>query len=213
MMLKHEALVRSLDFSALQSITIGSAPVSKELAERIEALFGVPVGESYGLTEGGPGMLGPPLDGRRVPHGSCGVPWPEGEVKLIGADGREHPSQGELWVKNPGVTPGYDELPDVNRERLVDGFLRTGDLFCRDDEGFFYFKGRGDDMFDSGGENVYPKEVENLLLAHPAVTDACVVPVPHAIKGEVPVAMVLPTRPNAVTAPELKAYALEHGPA
>ncbi len=213
MMLKHQDLIARLDFSALASLSIGSAPVTKELADRIEAAFGVPVGESYGLTEGGPVMLGPPIDGRPVPHGSCGVPWPEGDVKLVGTDGREHASEGELWVKNPGVTPGYYRLDEVNRERLVDGWLRTGDLFHRDGDGFFYFRGRVDDMFNCGGENVYPKEVENLLLAHPAVADACVVPVPHAVKGEVPVALVMAKAPDAVTADELKAYTLEHGPA
>lgn len=211
MMLQHEELIARLDFSALTALTIGSAPVSKELADRIEAAFGVPVGESYGLTEGGPVMFGPALDGRAVPHGSCGVPWPEGEVKLVGSDGAEGVSEGELWVRNPGVTPGYYRLPDVNRERLVDGWLRTGDLFFSDAEGFYYFRGRVDDMFNCGGENVYPKEVENLLLSHPAVTDACVVPVPHAIKGEVPVAMVTVT--GAVTEGELKAYTLAQGPA
>src|SRR5581483_9631815 len=100
--------------------------------EAVEAAFGVPVGESYGLTEGGPVMIGPPIDGRRVPKGSCGVAWPEGEVKLVGPDGRESDSDGELWVRNPGVTPGYHNLPEVNRQRLVDGWLRTGDLFHRD---------------------------------------------------------------------------------
>ena len=211
MMLQHGHLIDRLDFSALTALTIGSAPVSKELADRIEAAFGVPVGESYGLTEGGPVMFGPALDGRPVPHGSCGVPWPEGEVKLVGSDGAEGVSEGELWVRNPGVTPGYYRLPDVNRERLVDGWLRTGDLFFSDAAGFYYFRGRVDDMFNCGGENVYPKEVENLLLSHPAVADACVVPVPHAIKGEVPVAMVMAT--GAVTEGELKAYTLAHGPA
>ena len=69
-------------------LVIGSAPVTKELADQIEDAFGVTVGESYGLTEGGPVMLGPPLDGRPVPHGSCGVAWPEGEVKLVGETAR-----------------------------------------------------------------------------------------------------------------------------
>ena len=186
--------------------------MTKELADQIEEAFGVTVGESYGLTEGGPVMIGPPLDGRPVPHGSCGVAWPEGEVKLVGDDGEDHPSLGELWVRNPGVTPGYYNLPKVNAERLIDGWLRTGDLFHRDEDGFFYFKGRTDDMFNSGGENIYPKEVENLLLSHPRVVDACVVPVPHAVKGEVPVALVMATRGSDLTEDALKTYCLENGP-
>ena len=213
MMLRHRELIRSLDFSRLQMLVIGSAPVTKELADQISEAFGVAVGESYGLTEGGPVMIGPPLDGRAVPHGSCGVAWPEGEIRLVGPDGEEAEGEGELWVRNPGVTPGYYNLPEVNAQRLQDGWLRTGDLFRRDDEGYFHFQGRADDMFNSGGENIYPKEVENLLLSHPAVVDACVVPVAHAVKGSVPVALVMKTREAGVAEDDLKRYCLENGPA
>jgi long-chain acyl-CoA synthetase len=213
LLLQHHDLIEELDFGALQTITIGSAPVAKELMDQIEEAFGVPVGESYGLTEGGPVMIGPPLDGRKAPHGSCGVAWPEGEIRLVDGDGRDSPTLGELWVRNPGVSPGYYNLPEVNRERFRDGWLQTGDLFERDGEGFLYFKGRTDDMFNSGGENIYPKEVENLLLSHPAVVDACVVPVPHAVKGEVPVALVMLTAQGAADADQLKHFCLDNGPA
>ncbi len=97
-------------------------------------------------------------------------------MKLIGADGAEAEDYGELWVKNPGVTPGYHNLAEVNRQRIVDGWLRTGDLFYRDPDGFFFFKGRTDDMFNCGGENIYPIEVEGMLLTHPDVADVSVVP-------------------------------------
>ena len=206
--------IKSLDFSALKGLKIGSAPTPKELMDAVEAAFGVPVGESYGLTEGGPVMIGAPRDGRRAPHGSCGVIWPEGECKLVGADGVESPNYGELWVRNPGVTPGYYKLPEVNRERLIDGWLRTGDLFSLDDQGFYYFRGRVDDMFNSGGENVYPLEVENILLKNTAVAECSVVPFPHAIKGEVPVAMVVRSKTGAATTEdELKKFCLANGPA
>src|SRR5262249_36322303 len=92
LLLQHKDLLASLDFSALKGLKIGSAPTARELQEAVEAAFGAPVGESYGLTEGGPVMIGTPLDGRPVPKGSCGVVWPEGEVKLIGADGKESDS-------------------------------------------------------------------------------------------------------------------------
>lgn len=210
--LNHGDLIRELDFSALQTITVGSAPVPPELLDAIEQAFGAAVGESYGLTEGGPVMLGPPVDGRPVPRGSCGAGWPEGEVKLV-QDGVEHPSDGELWVRNPGVTPGYHNLPEVNAERLIDGWLATGDLFHRDEDGFFYFRGRTDDMFNSGGENIYPKEVEDLLVSHPDVLAAVVQPVPHAVKGQVPAAMVVTASDSTVSPDALKAYALERGPA
>src|SRR5438874_2942917 len=103
LLLQHRDLIEKLDFSALKVLKIGSAPTPRELQEAVEAAFKVPVMESYGLTEGGPVMIGSPVDGRRVPKGSCGVAWPEGEVKLVGADGKEAVGYGELWVRNPGV--------------------------------------------------------------------------------------------------------------
>jgi long-chain acyl-CoA synthetase len=213
LLLQEPDLIENLDFSALKSLKIGSAPTPKELLDAVESAFGVPASESYGLTEGGPVMIGPPLDGRSVPHGSCGVAWPQGEVKLIDSEGHESARYGELWVRNPGVTPGYYHLPEVNRERLRDGWLKTGDVFSRDAQGFLYFRGRTDDMFNSGGENIYPLEVENVLLRHSAVAEASVVPVPHRVKGEVPVAMVVKAKGRSVSEDELKEFCLANGPA
>ena len=104
-------------------------------------------------------------------------------------------------------------MPEVNADRIRDGWLATGDLFLRDGDGFYHFRGRTDDMFNSGGENIYPKEVEDLLLSHPDVLDAAVVPVPHAVKGAVPAAMVKLASGSVLTAETLKSYTLENGPA
>jgi acyl-CoA synthetase (AMP-forming)/AMP-acid ligase II len=213
LLLQQRDLIESLDFSALKGVKIGSAPTARELQEAVEAAFKVRVGESYGLTEGGPVMIGSPTDGRDVPKGSCGVIWPECEVKLVDSDGKESQTYGELWVKNPGVTPGYHNLPEVNRQRIVDGWLCTGDLFSRDADGFFFFKGRTDDMFNSGGENIYPLEVEGLLLTHPDIADVSVVPVAHQIKGEVPVAVVVKRRGATIGEREVRDFTLKHGPA
>ena len=173
----------------------------------------MPVAETYGLTEGGPVMLGPPLDGRAVPRGSCGAPWPEGEVRLVDGDGRPGTRLGELEVRNPGVTPGYYKLPEVTKARIRDGWLATGDLFRIDDQGFYYFCGRTDDAFKCGGETVYPKEVENRLLSFPGVADAAVAPIPHPLKGAVPAAMVVAARGATLEADALKRHCLAHGPA
>jgi long-chain acyl-CoA synthetase len=213
LLLQQRDLIDSLDFSALQALKLGSAPVQEELMTAVKQAFGCSIGESYGLTEGGPVMIGPPLDDREVPFGSCGVAWPEGEVKLVTANGEASASDGELWVRNPGVTPGYHNLPEVNAKRLKDGWLATGDLFHRDADGFFFFLGRTDDMFNSGGENIYPKEVENLLIGHPSVFDASVVPVAHPIKGHVPVAMVMLEEGVQADETALKQHCLDNGPA
>lgn len=212
MFLQHRERLAALDLSALKAFTIGSAVVTPELMDDVErAIPGVKVGESYGLTEGG-SPFREPLDGRRTPRGSPGVQAPEYQVRLVDEDGHDREDEGELWLKSPYNCLGYHKRPDVTGERLVDGWLRTGDIFQRDKAGFFYFKSRVDDMFSCGGENIYPKEVEDLLFRHPAVANAVVAPVPHAVKGYVPAAMIVLNKGATATAAEIKTYCLESGP-
>jgi long-chain acyl-CoA synthetase len=212
MFLQHRDYLRTLDLSALRSMTIGSAVVTPELMDAVErALPQVKVSESYGLTEGG-SPLRAPVDGRPVPRGSPGVPAPEIELRLVDAQGNDA-DEGELLIRCPYVCLGYHNEPEITRAKLSDGWLRTGDIFCKDADSFFYFRSRVDDMFSCGGENIYPKEVENLLFAHPDVVNAVVAPVPHPVKGFVPAAMVIAREGAAVTAEDLKTYCLDKGPA
>jgi len=212
MFLQHREQLAQLDLSSLKSFTIGSAVVTHELMDEVErAIPGIRVGESYGLTEGG-SPFREPLDGRPVPRGSPGVQAPEYQVRLVGPGGEERDDEGELWLKSPYNCLGYHKRPDVTRDKLVDGWLRTGDVFRRDSQGFYYFKSRVDDMFSCGGENIYPKEVEDLLFRHPAVANAVVAPVPHAVKGYVPAALVVLKRGATATAEEIKTYCLNEGP-
>src|SRR5882757_8223893 len=212
MFLQHRDYLKTLDLSALRGMTIGSAVVTPELLDAVErALPHIKVSESYGLTEGG-SPLRPPVDGRPVPRGSPGVPAPEIELRLIDAEGRDA-KEGELLIRCPYVCLGYYNEPELTRSKLTDGWLHTGDIFCKDKDGFFYFRSRVDDMFSCGGENVYPKEVENLLFAHPEVVNAVVAPVPHAVKGFVPAAMVITRAGSAITAEDLRAFCLDKGPA
>jgi acyl-CoA synthetase (AMP-forming)/AMP-acid ligase II len=153
-----------------------------------------------------------PIDGRAVPRGSPGVAAPEIELRLIDSNGQDA-DEGELVIRCPYVCLGYYNEPEITRQKLKNGWLYTGDIFRRDKEGFFYFRGRVDDMFSCGGENVYPKEVENLLFAHPDVVNAVVAPLPHPVKGMVPAAMVVARRGSTVAADELKAYCLDRGAA
>ena len=212
MFLQHRDALAAVDLSALRELTIGSAVVTHELMDEVErAIPGVKVGESYGLTEGG-SPFRKPLDGRPVPRGSPGVLAPEIQVRLVGAEGKDANDEGELWLKSPYNCLGYHKRPDVTRDKLVDGWLRTGDVFRRDADGFYYFKTRVDDMFSCGGENIYPKEVEDLLFRHPAVANAVVAPVSHAVKGWVPAAIVVLKRGNDASADDIKAWCLVNGP-
>ena len=201
-------------YDTVRLIQCGSAVVSEQLIAALQAKFPHAfVGDGYGLTEGGPDVLFSPTWGiRRL--GSTGIPLPGVEVRIVRPDGSETDAGevGELLTRNPGVTIGYYKDPERTRERLrPDGFLHTGDLARRDSEGFVYLAGRADDMINVGGEKVYPKEVEEVLLRHPAVHECAVVPVPYGEKGEAPVAFVV-LKARATEA-EIRAYGLAHLPA
>ena len=210
-MLRQTDLIENLDFSALKRISMGSAIVPPQLIARLTDTFKVSVRESFGLTEGG-GAVRQPIDGRIPPRGSVGLVAPELEVKLVGPNG-EDADEGECWIRSPYVLREYVNLPELSRERIVDGWLRTGDLLRRDAEGFFYYVTRIDDMFVCGGENIYPKEVENLALKHPDVANVAVTPLTHDTKGFAPAAMVVLKKGKMVTSEQLQNFFADNGPA
>jgi long-chain acyl-CoA synthetase len=214
MLLNETAELARCDVSSVRFASAGSAPVTVDLLEDFQRVFGAPITEGYGLTEGGPDVLLTPRWGINK-LGSLGLPLPGCEVQLRAADGVSQVAAGEvgeLWVRNPGVTPGYHGLPEVTAERIRDGWLATRDLMRRDADGYHYFVGRSDDLINVGGENVYPKEVEQLLLRHPAVRDVAVLGADHPVKGAVPVAFVVLTEPGAATAEDLTAFFHRTGP-
>src|SRR5262249_46615753 len=157
-----------------------------ELLRAIEAQLSVDVVQGYGLTECAPILVARRDGGRRPPLESCGMPAPGIEVRLVAGSGEDDVREGELWVRGPNLTPGYLNRSDLNAQRFRNGWLKTGELFSRDADGYYFFRGRVDDMFFCGGENVYPLEVEDILLRHPDVSNAAVVPLDDAVKGQVP---------------------------
>jgi len=211
MLLARADLLKRIDTSSVRTVMMGSAPSSARLLEQLRAAF--PNAEPlvvYGVTEGGPVPLGPHPDGRPRPSGSIGVPYAGTEARLVGGPDE---NEGELIVRNPGILLGYHNLPEESARRIRDGWYYTGDVCRRDAEGFYYFVGRNDDMFVSGGENIFPIEVESLLERHPAVHQAYVMPFDHELKGQVPYAFVVLRESASATEDELKQFALAHGPA
>ncbi|NIR32620.1 MAG: acyl--CoA ligase [Gammaproteobacteria bacterium] len=200
------------DLSTVRTVSMGSSPASDTLLARIARAFpGARIQLNYGITEGGPIMLGwfHPEDKPR-PLDSVGYPMPGCEYRF---EGGPHAREGELVVRNPGVALGYHNLPAITAERFGDGWFRTGDILRQDEEGWFYFVGRVDDMFVTGGENVYPGELEAVLERHPDIVQATVLPFPHEVKGMVPYAFVV-VRPGCRPDEQaVKAYALAHAPA
>jgi long-chain acyl-CoA synthetase len=210
---EHQELARC-DVSSVRFASAGSAPVTVDLLEEFGRVFRAPIVEGYGLTEGGPDVLLTPRWGINK-LGSVGIPIPGCDVQLRAEDGATEVAVGEvgeLWVRNPGVTPGYYGLPEVTAQRIRDGWLATKDLMRRDADGYFTFIGRADDLINVGGENVYPKEVEQLLLRHDAVRDVAVVGAPHPVRGSVPVAFVVLAPGAAVDARELTEFFHTVGP-
>jgi len=213
MMLRERDLMAHTDLSSVEFVRMGSAPVSASLMHALKrALPRAAVTNAYGTTEAGPVVFGPHPKGLPQPEMSVGYPHPQVQVRLIDQRGRPA-AQGMLEMKCPAVMLGYHNRPDVPSPITPDGFYVTGDVFRRDADGFHYFVGRTDDMFVSGGENIYPSDVERMLERHPAVSHAAVVPIDDEIKGQKPVAFVILKPGAAASEDEIKRFALANAPA
>jgi fatty-acyl-CoA synthase len=170
------------DLSSLRRAIVGGAPMPVPLLE-LWREHGVEIVQGYGLTEAAPNVLCLPPEEAVRKAGYAGKPYPYVEVDLSG--------EGELLVRGPNVFPGYWRDDEATAAAFRDGWLLTGDLAERDEEGFYRIKGRLKDMVISGGENVYPAEIEDVLAAHPGVVEAAVVGVPDERWGEVCAAFVV----------------------
>ncbi|MGC5626954.1 class I adenylate-forming enzyme family protein [Georgenia sp. Z1344] len=210
LLLREHDLVDSLDLTSVAFVFVGSAPASDDLLSAIATLFPrAHVRFGYGTTESGP-VAFTEDPGRPTPTGSVGLASPHVELRLVGADGSVDPRRGVLEIRCPALMSGYHERPDVPSPLTADGFYHSKDVFEVDDDGYYFFAGREDDMFSSGGENVYPRAVEQVLEAHPAVLHAAVVPVPDEIKGAKPVAFVVLTDGATTGEDELRRHTLDH---
>jgi acyl-CoA synthetase (AMP-forming)/AMP-acid ligase II len=194
------------DTSSLRFAVCGAAPMPAELIGRFEQRYGTTIVEGYGLSECTCAATINPIDGRRKP-GTVGLPLPGQEVTLLDRAGRlTTDGRGEVVVRGPNVMRGYLNKPDDTASTLdEEGWLHTGDVGCFDADGYLVLVDRVKDMIIRGGENIYPKEIENVLYTHPAVLEAAVVGRPHAVLGEEPVAFVALRSPQSVTPAELVA--------
>jgi acyl-CoA synthetase (AMP-forming)/AMP-acid ligase II len=212
MMLREADLLARSDLSSVEFIRMGSAPVSQSLMQAIHrTLPQAKVTNAYGTTEAGPVVFGPHPEGLPVPEMSVGYPHPKVQLRLIdGAD--RNARQGILEMKSPALMLGYHNRPEL-QPFTEDGFYNTGDVLRRDEHGFHYFVGRVDDMFVSGGENIYPSDVERMLERHPDVAQAAVIPIDDEIKGQKPVAFIVPKAGHQPTEAAIKQFALANAPA
>ncbi len=214
LMARESDLLAALDLTCTETVRLGSAPLSEAIVAAARRIFPkATVGNAYGTTEIGSVVFGPHPDGRPVPPLALGYPHPAVALRLRDAYGTDT-DEGVLEVRTPAAMLGYHGLPEQTaRSFTADGYYITNDVMRRDADGCFWFVGRSDDMFVCGGENVFPGEVETLLERHPAVAEACVVPIADAVKGQKPFAFVVPRAGAAVDPAEIKRYALAEGPA
>ncbi|WP_322514095.1 long-chain fatty acid--CoA ligase [Rhodopseudomonas palustris] len=189
-MCQHPAFADT-DLSRLQLAGVGGAPMPVPLL-RIWQDRGCVLVQGYGMTETSPAVLILDSDDAARKAGSAGKPVLHADLKIVGPDGEpvQPGEMGELWVKGPNITPGYWNRPEANRTSFTDGWLHTGDAARVDDEGFYYIVDRTKDMYISGGENVYPAEVEDVLYQLPEIAEAAVIGAPDPQWGETGVAIV-----------------------
>jgi long-chain acyl-CoA synthetase len=202
-LLAHAAF-GATDFSRIHTCYSGSAPLPEETLRRWERATGAPIYEGYGQTEAGPVLTFNPARGVRKP-GSVGVPAASTEIGIVdvehGTRALGPGERGEIRARGPQLMRGYRNLPAETAEALRDGWLHTGDIGELDADGYLYVRDRKKDMVIVGGYNVYPREVDEVLMAHPAVQEAAAVGAPDAYRGEVVRAYVV-LREGAGATPE-----------
>jgi len=201
--------IENLDLTSVKACVSGSAPLPVDVLENFEVLTDSKIVEGFGLTEASPVTHCTPLVGKRK-VGGIGVPIPETDAKVVDLeDGKTEmpPSkEGELIIKGPQVMKGYWKMPDATADVIKDGWLYTGDIALVDEDGYFFIAGRKKDMIVAGGYNIYPDEVDGVLMAHPAVLEAATIGVPDKRRGETVKSFIVLREGHTATAEELIAY-------
>lgn len=181
-----------VDVRSLRYGVCGAAPMPVETIRRFEETFNMIIVEGYGLTEGTAGATANPINGIRK-IGSIGIPFAESEIRIVDDDDREVPQGevGEITIRGGHVMKGYFNKPEETVRTLRGGWLHTGDMAYKDEDGYLFIVDRKKEMIIRGGENIYPKELEGILFTHPKILEASVVGVPDPIYGEEVMACVV----------------------
>lgn len=211
--LLHHPDAGKYDMSTLRACYSGGSAMPVEVMSAFDKKYNVNILEGYGLSETSP-IASFNMPDRPKKAGSIGVPLAGVEFKLVDADGKtiaETDAPGEICIKGHNVMKGYYNRPDATKESIsADGWFHTGDIATRDSDGFYFIVDRKKDMIIRGGFNVYPREVEECLYAHPAVAEAAVIGIPHTSHGEEVKAIIALKPGQTATAEEIIAYCKEH---
>ena len=201
--------IEKLDLTSVRSCFSGSAPLPPDILRRFEEMTGGKIVEGYGLTETSPVTHANPLDGQRK-IGSIGVPFPNTDMKVVSLDDGKTEAgvgeEGELLLKGPQVMRGYWNAPEPTAAAFTDGWFRTGDIAAFDADGYTFIVGRKKDMIIAGGYNIYPDEIDAVLVAHPAVLESATIGIPDPKRGETVKSFVVLRPGQRATADELTKY-------
>ncbi|PJJ44872.1 fatty-acyl-CoA synthase [Glutamicibacter mysorens] len=201
------------DISSLRALICAGAPVPPVLLEQYKTK-GVNVQQAWGLTETAPFATYLPAEFTHLKPGSCGIPMPYTEVRIVDPatlQDVETPGEtGEMWAKGPNITGGYWENEDATEAAFCDGWFRSGDIGYRDEDGYLFVVDRLKDMIISGGENIYPAEVERALAGFPGLTDVAIVGRPDEQWGEKVIAVISCKPGENPTVEEIREYATAH---
>ncbi|MEM6567240.1 MAG: long-chain fatty acid--CoA ligase [Planctomycetota bacterium] len=205
--------IEGLDMTSVKSCFSGSAPIARDVQERFEALTKSTIIEGFGMSETSPVTHVNPLYGTRK-IGSIGIPVSSTDSKVVDAedDSKELSvgEEGELLVRGPQVMQGYWNREEETQEALAGGWMHTGDLASMDEEGFFRIVGRKKDMINCSGLKVFPDEVDEVLMAHPAILEAATIGVPDPDRGETVKSFIVLHEGATLTTEEVEAYSREH---
>jgi long-chain acyl-CoA synthetase len=206
--------IEKVDLSCIKGCFSGSAPLPVEVIKAFEEKSGAVIVEGFGMTETSPVTHMNPFDPARRKVGSVGIPAPDTWARIVSLDGSmtDMPvgETGELLIKGPQVMKGYYNNPKATSESIVDGWLRTGDIARMDEDGYFYIVDRIKDMIISGGYNVYPRDIDEVLYEHPKVVEACSIGIPHEHRGEAIKAFVVLKENETATPDEIIAWCEKH---
>jgi long-chain acyl-CoA synthetase len=198
------------DISSLRLCVSGGSALPGEVLRTFKTKFGIPLIEGYGLTESSPvAAFNPPKGVQK--EGSIGLPIPGVEVQIHDITDQQLPigQIGELAIRGPNVMKGYYNMPEATAQTIRNGWLYTGDLGYQDEDGYFFIVDRAKDVIIKGGLNVYPRELEEVLLAHPKIAEAAVVGIGDPTKGESIKACITPREGQELTREEVIDYLRE----
>ncbi len=206
----NDPSLKKYDLRSLKGCFSGASPLPREIIRSFEKLTGAQICEGYGLTECSPVSHINPFGGKTKP-GTIGLPLPNTDAKIVDVD--DHTIEiatpgepGELCVRGPQVMKGYINLPEATQATIKDGWLLTGDIVTVDEEGFFTVVNRKVEMIVSGGQKIFPRELDEVLYSHPKVLDACAIGVPDADRGQVIKAFVVLKKGEKATPQEIVDY-------